>query len=225
MTPHAAALLALAVPLALAAAPAALGQAQINPSLIIEDVEIQYGELDYLQRDAPVIDLGSVHAVSWQVTLDNNLVYSPGGTAVFRIYDDESPEEFIEVGMGAPPDLRYWVAVQTPREGYVVVHRDLERGWYPVAKTVISYTDRAGLTVNNGARIVVTNLDIGTFAIKSYATHGLESSTDRLSATAGSISVEFLSGDPGENIYSLYPFFIAAAVGGLVGALFITKRR
>ena len=27
-----------------------------------------------------------------------------------------------------------WVAVKTPKEGYIVVFRDLDRGWYPEAK-------------------------------------------------------------------------------------------
>ena len=71
-------------------------------------------------------------------------------------------DEFIEVGMGSIPDNKFWVAVQTPKEGYIVVHSDLDRGWYPQTKSIVSYTERAGLTVNNGARIVVTNLDIGS---------------------------------------------------------------
>ena len=117
------------------------------------------------------------------------------------------------------------VAVQTPKEGYIVIHKDFERGWYPQAKSIVSYTDRAGLTVNNGARIVVTNLDIGVFAVDSYSTYGLESSTDPPAVGSGSMTVEFLSGDPSKNIYSLYPFVIAAVIGSLVGVLFLTKKR
>lgn len=207
-------------------APPAYAQGQINPSLAIDTVEIPASEFHTVLREAPVRELAEPHAVSWQVTLDNNLAFAhPGGTSVFRVYDAESADEFIEVGMGAQPDHRFWVAVQTPKEGYVVIHRDLERGWYPDAKTIISYTDRAGLTVNNGARIVVTNLDIGVFAVASYSVHGLESSQDRPSVNSGHMTVEFLSGDPGKNIYSLYPFYMAAAVGIIVGVLFITKKR
>ena len=94
--------------------------------------------------------------------------------------------------MGSQPNHKFWVAVQTPKEGYIVVHRDLDRGWYPEAKTILSYTDRAGLTVNNGARIVVTNLDIGVFAINSYSVHGLEGSSDPPAVNSGSMVVEFL---------------------------------
>ena len=77
-------------------------------------------------------------------------------------------------------------------------------------KSIISYTDRAGLTVNNGARIVVTNVDIGVFAIDSYSVHGIEGSTDPPAVNSGSMVVEFLSGDPAKNVLALFPFYIAA---------------
>ena len=197
-----------------------------NPSLIIDTIEIPSSEFNRVLRDAPIVNLDDVHITSWQVTIDNNLIYAnPNGNAVLRIYDQESPNEFIEMGMGSQPDNKFWVAVQTPKEGYVVVHRDLDRGWYPNTKSIMSYTDRAGLTVNNGARIVVTNLDIGTFAINSYSVHGLEGSTDPPAVNAGSIIMEFLSGDPAKNVFALLPFYIAAGVGVIVGALFLTKKR
>ena len=174
----------------------------------------------------PFVMLDDVHAVSWQVTIDNNLVYAhPNGNAVFRIYDQETHDEFIEVGMGSIPDNKFWVAVQTPKEGYIVVHSDLDRGWYPQAKSIVSYTERAGLTVNNGARIVVTNLDIGVFAIDGYSVYGLEGSTDRPAVNSGSMILEFLSGDPAKNVMALFPFYVAAGIGVIVGVLFLTKKR
>ena len=196
------------------------------PSLLIETIEIPAEEFNRVLRDAPIVKLDYVHAISWQITIDNNLLYSnPNGNAVIRIYDQETPDEFIEVGMGSQPDNKFWVAVQTPKEGYIVVHSDLDRGWYPQAKSIVSYTDRAGLTVNNGARIVVTNLDIGVFAIDSYSTHGLEGSTDPPAVNSGSMIMEFLSGDPAQNVLALFPFYVAAGVGIIVGVLFLTKKR
>ena len=197
-----------------------------NPSLIIENIEIPAQEFNLVLRDAPITALDDVHAVSWQVTIDNNLLYSnPNGNAVLRVYDQESDDEFIEVGMGSHPDNKFWVAVTTPEEGYVVVHRDLDRGWYPEAKSIISYTERAGMTVNNGARIVVTNLDIGKFAVDSYSVHGMESSTDPPAVNSGSMVIEILSGDPSKNVLALFPFYVAAGIGVIVGALFLTKKR
>ena len=197
-----------------------------NPSLIIDTLEIPFNEFNTVLREAPIRVLDDVHAVSGQVTIDNNLVYAnPEGNAVLRLYDQETQDEFIEVGMGPEPDNKFWVAVQTPKEGYIVVHSDLDRGWYPQAKSIISYTDRAGLTVNNGARIVVTNLDIGQFAVHSYSVHGMAGSTDPPAVNSGSMIVEFLSGDPAKNIFALFPFYVAAGMGIIVAVLFVTKKR
>ena len=199
---------------------------EVNPSLIIDEIEIPAEEFNRVLRDAPIIPLDDIHAVSWQVTIDNNLLYAnPDGNAVFRLYDANNEDEFIEVGMGSIPDNKFWVAVQTPKEGYIVVHSDLERGWYPEAKSIISFTDRAGLTVNNGARIVVTNLDIGEFAVGSYSVHGMEGSTDPPAVNSGSLILEFLSGDPSKNAFAMFPFYVAAGIGVIVGVLFLTKKR
>ena len=203
----------------------AFGQ-EVNPSLIINEIEIPAEEFNRVLRDAPIVPLDEIHAVSWQVTIDNNLLYAnPDGNAVFRLYDANNADEFIEVGMGSIPDNKFWVAVQTPKEGYIVVHSDLERGWYPEAKSIISFTDRAGLTVNNGARIVVTNLDIGEFALGSYSVHGMEGSTDPPAVNSGSLIMEFLSGDPSKNAFAMFPFYVAAGIGVIVGVLFLTKKR
>ena len=199
---------------------------EVNPSLIIENIEISADKFNTVLRNAPVILLDNIHSVSWQITIDNNLLYAnPNGNAVFRVYDKENSSEFIEVGMGPKPDNKFWVAVQTPDEGYIVVHRDLDRGWYPQAKSIVSYTDRAGLTVNNGARIVVTNLDIGKFEIESYSVHGMAGSTDPPAINSGIMVVEILSGDPGKNLFAFFPFYVAAGIGIIGATLYFTKKR
>jgi hypothetical protein len=204
----------------------AFAQEANNPSLIIDTLEILSDEFNVVLRDAPTVTLDDIHAVSWQVTIDNNLIYAnPEGNAVLRLYDEQTADEFIEIGMGPQPDNKFWVAVQTPKEGYIIVHRDLDRGWYPEAKSIISYTDRAGLTVNNGARIVVTNLDIGQFAINSYSVHGKQGSTDPPAINSGSMIIEFLSGDPAKNTFALFPFYMAAGVGSIVIVLLLITKR
>jgi len=204
----------------------AFAQEVKNPSLIIDSVEIPADNFNSVLRDAEIVKLDDVHAVSWQVTIDNNLLYAnPDGNAVLRLYNQDSEDRFIEVGMGSKPDNKFWVAVTTEKEGYIVVHKDLDRGWYPEAKSIISYTDKAGLTVNNGARIVVTNLDIGVFAIDSYSVHGKDGTTDPPAVNSGSLILDFLSGDPAQNIFAFFPFYVAAGVGIIVAVLFVTKKR
>ncbi|TFH03498.1 MAG: hypothetical protein E4G77_00185 [Nitrosopumilus sp.] len=203
----------------------AFAQDTKNPSVIIEKIEIPFNDFNKISRDAIIVDLENDHAISWQLTIDNNLVYeNPNGNGVFKFYDKNS-DKFVEIGMGAPPDEKFWVAVNTESEGYVVVQSDLERGWYPATKLIISYTERGGLTVNNGARITVSNLNIGSFVIDSYSVHGMEGSTDPQAVNSGSMIVDFLSGDPSQNVMALFPFFLAAGIGVLVGVLFLTKKR
>lgn len=196
-----------------------------NPSIIIDTIEIPFYDFNTVSRDAIVVDLENTHAISWQITIDNNLVYNnPEGNAVLKFYDKNS-DKFIEIGMGAPPDEKFWVAVNTEKEGYVVVQRDLERGWYPSTKVILSYTERGGLTVNNGARITVSSLNIGSFEINSYSVHGMQGSTDPPAVDSGKVIVEFLSGDPSQNVMALFPFYLAAGIGILVGVLYLTKKR
>jgi hypothetical protein len=79
--------------------------------------------------------------------------------------------------------------------------------------------------VNKGARISVASLNIGSFVIDSYSVHGLEGSTDPPAVNSGSMTVEFLSGDPGQNIWAFVPFYITAGLVIFIGVLYLTKRR
>jgi hypothetical protein len=196
-----------------------------NPSILINTLEIPFEDFNTISRDATIIELEESHAISWNITIDNNLVYTnPDGNAVLKLYDKNS-DKFIEVGMGGPPNEKFWVGVNAEKEGYVIVQSDLERGWYPGAKVALSYTERGGLTVNNGVRITVSSLNIGSFEVGSYSVHGMESPTDPPAVKSGVMIVEFLSGDPSQNVFAFFPFYLAAGIGTLVGVLYLTKRR
>jgi hypothetical protein len=202
------------------------GQTQSNPSLALHTTEIPYSEFNKIANDAQIIELDKTHAVSWQITIDNKLLYAnPNGNAVIRFYDATIKERFIEIGMGSPPDEKFWVAAWLPENGYVVVHNRLERGWIPNQKIVAAYTDNAGLTINNGERIVVSNLDIENFAIAAYSIYGMESSTDPPAINSGNLIVEFISGNPAENPLSILPFVITGVIGVIIAVLLVLKKR
>jgi len=61
--------------------------------------------------------------------------------------------------------------------------------------------------------------------IRGYSVFGMEGSTDPPAVNSGEMIVEFLSGDSSQNIFHLFPFFLAAGIGILVGALILTKKR
>ena len=205
----------------------AFAQSQQNPSLVLQNIEIPASDFNVVNRDAIIEDLEKPHIVSWQITIRNDLLYAnPNGNAVIRFYDEIVPEKFFEIGMGSPPDEKFWVAVNIPDDpGYVVVHSKPERGWVKESTQVLAYTERAGMTVNNGERIVVTNLDIEKFQIGSYSVFGKEASTDPPAVNSGTLQIEILSGDPAENQIHLFPFFVAGGIGVIVAILLVTKKR
>ena len=205
----------------------AYAQSQQNPSLTLETIEIPPSDFNIVARESTTIQLDEPHTISWQVTIRNDLNYAnPNGNAVIRFFDLVDPEKFIEIGMGSQPDEKFWLAVQVPDDtGYVVVHSKPERGWIPESAQILAYTERAGLTVNNGERIVISNLDVGTFQIGSYSVFGMESSTDPPAVNSGILKMEIMSGDPAQNEMHLFPFFLAGGIGGLVAILLVTKKR
>lgn len=201
-------------------------QVESNPSVQLETVEIPFEEFNVVSRDSVIRDVSEVHRNNWQATIENNLVYTrPDGNAAIRLYDYDVPEKFVEIGMGGPPDKKLWIAVQVPDTGYAVIHEKLERGWDPTVKLFLAYEDSAGLSVNNGQRIVVTNLDIEGLTLMRYSVHGLESSTDPPAVNSGALILDIVSGDPAQNVLHFFPFIVVASLGVLVGVLLVTKKR
>ena len=202
-----------------------------NPTLSMVNIDIDYNDFNKTARDQVIIPFDDIHDVSWQVNLVNELLYgNPSGNGVIRFYDATIDDKFIEIGMGSPPNKKFWIAVQLPDdEGYVVVHDKLDRGWSTNAeknaKVILAYSDTAGLTINNGERIVLSNLDIEDFEIKSYSVWGMEGSQDPPATTSGYLNLEILSGDPKEGPLHLFPFMLVGCIGVGIVILLVTKKR
>jgi len=204
----------------------AFAEEQSNPTLAIVNIDIDYNDFNIPAREEVVVQFDEIHDVSWQVNLVNDLLYgNPDGNGVIKFYDATIEDKFIEIGMGSPPDKKFWIAVQLPDEGYVVVHDKLDRGWLPGGKVILAYSDTAGLTVNNGERIVLSNLDIEGFEIKAYSVWGMEGSQDPPAVVAGSLNLEILSGDPKEGPLHMLPFAVVGCLGVGIVILLVTKKR
>ena len=206
----------------------AFAQESSNPTLAMDTISIPNADFNVVSRDAKIIPLNEIHSVSWQVTIHNDLVYAnPNGNAVVRFYDSNVDGKFFEIGMGSQPNNKYWVAINIPDDpGYVVMTSYQERGWVPEGgPSIIAYTDRAGLTVNNGQRIVLSNLDVETFALKSYSVWGLEGSQDPPAIHSGVYVMDIMSGNPTDNPLLFFPYVLAAGMGGLIAILLVTKKR
>ena len=197
-----------------------------NESLSVARFDIDWDEFNLPSRDAVIIPFDDIHETTWQVNFENKLLMgNPEGVAVVRLHDANIEDKFIEIGMGGIPDRNFWVAIQLPEEGYVVVHNKLDRGWLPGAKVILAYADTAGLTINNGERIVITNLDVEGFAIKSYSVWGMKGSQDPPATSDGFLNLEVISGDPTEGPLHMFPFMVVGALGCVVVFLLVSKKR
>ena len=110
-------------------------------------------------------------------------------------------------------------STSTPLPGVNVIIKGTTTG------TSTDFDGKYQLTVNNGERIVTTNLDIGSFQIGSYSVFGMESSTDPPAINSGKFVLEFMSGDPTQNELALFPFYLAGGVGVIVAIVLVTKKR
>ena len=197
-----------------------------NPTLQIQATEIPYYDFNKVKHDLVILEFESMHKGSWQAELHNDLLYgNPNGNAVIRIYDAETTDKFFEIGMGSHPNNKYWIAAQVPETGYVMLYTSHENGWVQGKPTKITYSEQNGLTIDNGLRTVLSNLDLSPFAIKSYSAHGMEGSTDPPATVAGTYHVKIMSAEYGENPLSLFPFVVTGILGLVVVVLIISKKR
>ena len=197
-----------------------------NPTLQIQATEIPYYDFNKVKHDLVILEFESMHKGSWQAELHNDLLYgNPNGNAVIRIYAAESTDKFFEIGMGSHPNNKYWIAAQVPETGYVMLYTAHENGWVQGKPTKITYSEQNGLTIDNGLRTVLSNLDLSPFTIKSYSVHGMEGSTDPPATVAGTYHVKIMSAEYGENPLSLFPFVVTGILGLVVVVLIISKKR
>lgn len=201
-------------------------QEYANPSLLLETISVPHQDFNKVREDAKIIPLKAEHPVSWQITIQNNLLYAnPNGNAILRLYDANIENKFVEIGMGSPPERKFWVALNFPEEGYLPATRIDKNGWFDGAKIIAGYGDAQGITVNNGQRIVVSGIDLKNFVVGSYSVYGMNEPTDPPAINSGIFIVDVLSGDASKNPFHYYPFFVAGGVGALIGFLLLTKRR
>ena len=197
-----------------------------NPSLMIQQTEIPYSEFNRVKGDAVIVDFERIHAGSWQAEFHNDLLYgNPDGDAAIRIYDLDIPEKFFEIGMGSHPMYSYWIAADVPDTGYVLLYSAYENGWIPGKPTKITYSEQSGLTIDNGLRTVLSNLDISPFTIKSYSVHGMKGSTDPPAVTDGIFTVKIISAEYSDNPLAAFPFIVTGILGAGVIILIVSKKR
>ena len=204
----------------------AYAQIPSNPSLRMESVDIPYEKFNVVSSNANSGSFENVHTKNWQLNIENQILYAnPQGDAAIRLYDGEDRTKFIEIGMGSPPDMKFWVAIQNPEVGYTVLNNQPLYGWNHDDEIVVVYADDLGLTINNGKRIVVSNLSLDYYKIKDFSVYGMESSTDAPAANSGNLILNIVSGNPAANPLFYLPYILVVIVGVIIAILLKTKKR
>ena len=204
----------------------AYAQSTMNKSEHLDTVEVPFSAFNVISHNATVFYLEHEHATNWQVEIQNKLLYAnPNGDAVVRLYDNLDTEKYVDIGMGSQPNHKFWVAVNTPVDGYFVIHEDPTDGWSPDNTITVQHSSNSGLSVTVGTKTVVDQLDVAGFTIKNFAVYGMGSLADPPAVNSGSMVLSFLSGDPAQNPIFYMPMIVLAGTAALIIVLIKTKKR
>ncbi len=201
-------------------------QSTMNKSEHYDSVEVPWGAFNVVRDNETVIKLPHEHVTNWQLTIENKLNYSnSNGSAIIRLYEDPKVAKFIEIGMGAPPNHRLWMAVSTPEDGYFILHEAKTNGWSPGQIVTVQHSSNGGLSASINQDVLVDNLDVNGFTVRDIAVAGLDSVNDPPSTSGGSVAINIVSGDPAANPIFYMPFIVVGVTGVLIGVLIKTKKR
>jgi hypothetical protein len=201
-------------------------ESTMNKSERYDFVEVPFNAFNVVSKNATVYKLDHEHVTNWQVEIENKLNYvNPNSTAVIRLYEDLNKPKFIEIGMGAAPNYRFWVAVNTPEDGYFVIQDDNKLGWTPDKYVTATHSSNGGLTVSVGQKVAVTNLDIAGFTVREFTVHGMNSNEDPLPVDSGKMTLSFISGNPEDNPIFYMPMIVLAISIAVVVILLKSKKR
>src|SRR5574340_706175 len=201
-------------------------QSTMNKSEQYDFVDVPANAFNVVKTDATVFRLAHEHATNWELEIQNKLIYeNPNGTAVIRLYEDLTQQKYIEIGMGSPPDHRFWISVNTPQDGYFLIHDDKTDGWTPGQVVTVSHSSNSGLSVSVGPDVKVDRLDIAGFTVRAFTVYGMDSATDPPAVNSGNMTLSFVSGNPSANPIFYMPTILLVGIGALIVVLMKTKKR
>lgn len=201
-------------------------ESTMNKSERYDSLQVPYTAFNVYSKNATLFKLDHEHVTNWELEMQNKLQYTnQEGNVVVRLYEDIHTQKFIEIGMGGPPDYRFWVAVNTPEDGYFMIHDEKKIGWTPDKLITATHSSSGGLTVSVGSKEAVTNLDVAGFTMREFTVSGMNSASDPPPVESGALTFSILSGDPSQNIIFYMPFMVLAVTVALIVVLLKTKKR
>jgi len=201
-------------------------ESTMNKSERYDSLQVPYAAFNVYSKNATLFKLDHEHVTNWELEMQNKLQYTnQEGNVVVRLYEDINTPKFIEIGMGGPPDYRFWVAVNTPEDGYFMIHDEKKIGWTPDKLITATHSSSGGLTVSVGSKEAVSNLDVAGFTMREFTVSGMNSASDPPPVESGALTFSILSGDPSQNIIFYMPFMVLAVIVTLIVVLLKTKKR
>lgn len=201
-------------------------ESTMNKSERYDSIQVPYTAFNVNSKNATLFKLDHEHVTNWELEMQNKLQYTnQEGNVVVRLYEDIHTPKFIEIGMGGPPDYRFWVAVNTPEDGYFMIHDEKKIGWTPDKLITATHSSSGGLTVSVGSKEAVSNLDVAGFTMREFTVSGMNSASDPPPVESGALTFSILSGDPSQNIIFYMPFMVLAVTVALIVVLLKTKNR
>ena len=201
-------------------------ESTMNKSERYDFLQVPYTAFNVYSKNATLFKLDHEHVTNWELEMQNKLQYTnQEGNVVVRLYEDINTPKFIEIGMGGPPDYRFWVAVNTPEDGYFMIHDEKKIGWTPDKLITATHSSSGGLTVSVGSKEAVSNLDVAGFTMREFTVSGMNSASDPPPVESGALTFSILSGDPSQNIIFYMPFMVLAVIVTLIVVLLKTKKR
>ena len=201
-------------------------ESTMNKSERYDSIQVPYSAFNVYSKNAILFKLDHEHVTNWELEMQNKLQYTnQEGNVVVRLYEDINTPKFIEIGMGGPPDYRFWVAVNTPEDGYFMIHDEKKIGWTPDKLITATHSSSGGLTVSVGSKEAVSNLDVAGFTMREFTVSGMNSASDPPPVESGALTFSILSGDPSQNIIFYMPFMVLAVTVALIVVLLKTKKR
>lgn len=201
-------------------------ESTMNKSERYDSISVPYSAFNVNVKNSTLFKLDHEHVTNWEIEIQNKLHYAnQGGNTVVRLYEDIKTPKFIEIGMGGPPDYRFWVAVNTPEDGYFMIHDEKKIGWTADKLITATHSSNGGLTVSVGSKEAVANLDVAGFTMREFTVSGMNSASDLPPVDSGALTFSIISGDPSGNPIFYMPFMVLAATIILIVVLLKTKKR
>jgi hypothetical protein len=179
--------------------------------------------------NALVYTFDTPKTANWILAITNNQTYVPSNDAktIIRIQEPAPSEKYIEIAMFGSGSKTYWVAANTPDQGYARLYTSQaeQPGWSNENAISISHDQSQGLTVTDGKRVVVDRLDLSGFAVGSIMVYGNDNGKTSPNTTGGDINFEILYGTFSQSPLFFVPAAVMTGVGALVIGLLIFKKR